>query len=462
MTRLARPALIHAAIAAAAACSTALSDPCKTVPIEGEVSETAPAAVSIPPSLLLAASRTHDAIRSELRILDSSGRPVPFAIRPAASRTVETVPEFHPLAIVSAAETNDTLVVDASWPSGDIPQRFMSLRVSTPLSDFEEQVDVYADGRRIGGGTVCDRSRFADVRVDTVPLPSDFHRKLRVVFSKPTSEQSSPTYERSDSTDPSGESAGTVTRRTVSERAFRIDSLSVSIPVERTKSTPLPPWKIPVDAKPRPGKDESITLYHVDAAFLPVCGVTFDVGADSSSCSIPCCSIAVGRRFRDNDWINVASGPIYSKDYARITGNAENTDELRFPSSVREGNLLVSVTRFSGDGTRNSQYPLAFSVEREDAIFLAYPGERYSLALEKGANGPGFDPRIFDAMLSKRDAVRMTTPEDNAFTVLHDADSPSGFLNPVAVASVAAFVALGIACLLLFRRQNRQDAGAGE
>ena len=96
-------------------------------PVAGVVSQECVAAVSASPQLYAAATpgRT-DALRSELRVRDSKGRDIPYAVRPQQTRRTEISKEWRNLKIVRVSESEGRLVVDAEFqvlPDSPAPSR---------------------------------------------------------------------------------------------------------------------------------------------------------------------------------------------------------------------------------------------------------------------------------------------------------------------------------------------------
>ena len=174
-----------AAVAASLALSAFAAD--MRIALKGDIDAEQAVAAPVRPVLYSGASRRPDGLAAELRIVDGSGKAVPFAIRRSMIRTVSEKLEWVRLSIVSAVDTNGTLAVEAEWPAGaPHPGRFASLRVGTPLLDFDERITVSADDVTLAEGEIYDRRRFADVRKDEVNLDASFRRRIKVVFSKPT------------------------------------------------------------------------------------------------------------------------------------------------------------------------------------------------------------------------------------------------------------------------------------
>ena len=91
-----------AAIAASVALSALAAD--MRVELKGEIDAEQAVAAPVKPALYHAATRKPDGLASGLRVVDGSGNPVPFAIRPSMVRTVSEKLEWVRLSIVSAVD----------------------------------------------------------------------------------------------------------------------------------------------------------------------------------------------------------------------------------------------------------------------------------------------------------------------------------------------------------------------
>ena len=138
-----------------------------------------------------------DALERELRIQDRQGRDVAYAIRPKVVRTSRIEKEWHRLSLTSLTETNGQLVIEAEYPSGTgCPDRFIALKVDTPLHDFEEHVVVASEGNILAEGAFCDYRKYADLRKVEMPFETTFARRISVTFSKPVSPEAFAMFER--------------------------------------------------------------------------------------------------------------------------------------------------------------------------------------------------------------------------------------------------------------------------
>lgn len=406
--------------------------------LEGEVAAEQAVAAAISPALYSATSRRPDALAAELRVLDGSGRPVPYATRPFATRVATVTCEWRKLSIVSAKETDGALVVTAEWPDGaPAPQRLLSLKVATPLADFDEHVIVYADDTPVAEGDIFDKRRFADVRRDEIRLDAPFGRTLTVVFTKAVSEEAHRDFVKTSSP-----ASGQTVRRAYSERAFRVDSLSVSSPKEVVSLEYAPPFEVSLAAKPFVDAKARKTVVEFDASFMPVVGVALDVKDRNFSRMV-----RVMRR-ENGGWRAVASGRIGSVDLPDEKGR---NLEISLGGELREGALRVEMDDMDDGPLKLADTPVTLKVRRYDAVFIAKPGETYSLAVEKGARKPRYDLHLINHIAGRRDLARFEAAKMSPESACVGPAESTVWIwpdwNPVTVASIVAFVVL---CALAF------------
>ena len=429
-----------AAIAASVALSAFAAD--MRVELKGEIDAEQAVAAPVKPALYHAATRKPDGLASELRVVDGSGNPVPFAIRPSMVRTVSEKLEWVRLSIVSATDTNGTLAVEAEWPA-ETPQpgRFASLKVGTPLADFDERITVSADDVVLAEGEIYDRRKFADVRKENIKLDASFRRRIKVVFSKPTAEVAARNFEK---TVVEGSESATATRRVFSEQAFRVDSISVSVPKEVVSYDPVKPYECSLAVKPEFDAKAKKTYFEFDAAYQPIRAFSLDVKDRNFSRNVRLMVRANG------GWRQVALGRISSID---LPGEKKSNLEIPLHGEVRENILRIEVDDMDNPRLEYGDMPVKLSVAAYDAVFIAKPGEKYALTVVKGAEKPRYDSQVLDYLLKSRNLKRFECealddwPDDCGPTAIWMTTS----FNPVAIASTAAFIILAVLALVLFR-----------
>ena len=437
-----------AAVAASLALSAFAAD--MRIDLKGDIDAEQAVAAPVRPVLYSGASRRPDGLAAELRVVDGSGKAVPFAIRRSMIRTVSEKLEWVRLSIVSAVDTNGTLAVEAEWPAGaPHPGRFASLRVGTPLLDFDERITVSADDVTLAEGEIYDRRRFADVRKDEVKLDASFRRRIKVVFSKPTEEVASQNIER---TVVEGAESGTATRRVFSERAFRVDSLSVSVPKEVVSYEPSRPYEGSFAAMPEFDAKAKKTYIDFDAAYMPICALSLDVKDRNFSRNVRLLTRANG------GWRQIASGRIGSID---LPGEKKSNLAIPLHGEVREEVLRIEVDDMDNPQLEYGDMPVKFSVAAYDAVFIAKPGGKYALTVVKGAEKPRYDSQVLDYLLKSRNLKRLecVALDDGQFGGAAPTAMWISTCNPVAVASAAAFIILLVLAFVLFKSNGSAKEG---
>ena len=427
-----------AAIAASVALPALAAD--MRLELKGDIDAEQAVAAPVRPVLYSGATRKPEGLFSELRVVDSSGNAVPFAYRPSLVRTVSEKLEWVRLSIVSATDTNGTLAVEAEWPAGTPqPGRFASLKVGTPLKDFDERITVSADDVTLAEGEIYDRRKFADVRKEDVKLDASFRRRIKVVFSKPTAEVAASNFER---TVVEGSESGTATRRVYSEQAFRVDSLSVSVPKELVSYEPVKPYECSLAVKPEFDAKAKKTYFEFDAAYMPLRAFSLDVKDRNFSRNVRLMVRANG------GWRQIALGRISSID---LPGEKKSNLEIPLHGNVREGVLRIEVDDMDNPRLEYGDMPVTLSVAAFDAVFIAKPGEKYALTVAKGAEKPRYDSQLLDYLLKSRNLKRLECEAlDDG---LGDCGPTAIWItwNPVAIASTAAFIILAVLAFVLFR-----------
>ena len=126
---------------------------------------------------------------------------------------------------------------------------------------------------------------------------------------------------------------------------------------------------------------------------------------------------------------------------------------------VREGILRVEVDDMD-DPLEYGYEPIKLLIKPYDAIFIAKGGEKYSLAIERGAKRPRYDSQVLDYLMKTRTLKRLeyASPVDGLGGLAPAEISVAAKVNPVAIASAAAFIALLALSIFLFR-SNGKNAG---
>jgi len=433
-------------------------------PVTGVVTEECAVAVSASPMLYSAATLgREDALRSELRVRDSKGRDVPYAVRAAKTRIADEAREWRKLTVTRVAEEGGRLVVDAEFPSGaSRPERFLALKVETPLTDFEQSVEVSSDGVPLASGVLCDYRKFADLRVVEMPLEASFRRALTVTFAKPTSAAASAAFERTIRENGEGKLEAKSVRESVVSRPFRIDSLSVAVPKTRVSFEAALPMEVSTACTVETDRKAKKTVIETTVFGLPTTALA--VNATDRNFSR---KVAVFRRM-DARWHPLASGRISA---VNLPGERKSSLEIAFGREVREMALRIEIENddnppltLATTSDAGVGLPVTLKVTQYDIVFVAVPGETYSLVVEPGADRPRYDEAILGYIDRVQDPVRFEirgkTGSGDPCGIIGGEDGPTAIwlttrLNVIPVVSVIVFAVLGLICIRLIKSGNR-------
>ena len=432
-----------------------------TWPVTGVVTEECAVAVSVKPMLYSATTRgREDALRSELRVRDSKGRDIPYAFRAAKTRVVDEVKDWRELKVTRVTETDGRLVVDAEFPAGSSnPERFLALKVATPLTDFEQSVEVSSEGVPLASGVLCDYRKFADLRVTEMPLEASYRRTLTVTFAKPTSEAAAAAFERTIRESGEGKLEEKSVRESVVNRPFRIDSLSVAVPRTRVRFEAAPPMEVLTACTVDTDAKTKKTVLETSVFGLPMTAIAINAVDRNFSRKV-----AVFRRM-DARWYPLASGRVSA---VNLPGEKKSNLEIAFGREVRETALRVEIEnddnppltleRTSDEGVG---LPLTLKVTQYDIVFVATPGEKYSFVVEPGADRPRYDEAILGYIDRVQDPVRfeIKLPLCDGDDVLNGENGPTAIwlttrFDVIPFISVIVFVVLGLICIRLIKSTN--------
>ena len=430
-------------------------------PVTGVVTEECAVAVSCHPILYSAATQgREDALKRELRVRDSKGRDVPYALRAAKTRVVEEVKEWRELKVTRVSETDGRLVVEAEFPENvSRPERFLALKVATPLTDFEQSVEVSSEDVPLASGVLCDYRRFADLRVTEMPLEASFRRTLTVAFSKPTSEAAAAAFERTIRENGEGKLEAKSVRESVVNRPFRIDSLSVAVPKTRVSFESAPPMVVSTACTVETDAKAKKTVLETSTFGLPATAIAINATDRNFSRKV-----AVFRRM-DARWHPLATGRISA---VNLPGEKKSSLEIAFGREVRETALRIEIenddnpplTLATTSDAGAEGFPVTLKVTPYDIVLVAAPGEKYSLVVEPGADRLRYDEAILGYIDRVQDPVRFeisgnTGGGDPYGIIIGGEDGPTAvwLTTPgvIPAVSVVVFVILGIVCIRLVK-----------
>lgn len=432
-----------------------------TWPVTGVVTEECAVAVSVKPMLYSATTQgREDALRSELRVRDSKGRDIPYAFRAAKTRVVDEVKDWRELKVSRVTETDGRLVVDTEFPAGSSnPERFLALKVATPLTDFEQSVEVSSEGVPLASGVLRDYRKFADLRVTEMPLEASYRRTLTVTFAKPTSEAAAAAFERTIRESGEGKLEEKSVRESVVNRPFRIDSLSVAVPRTRVRFEAAPPMEVLTACTVETDAKTKKTVLETSVFGLPMTAIAINAVDRNFSRKV-----AVFRRM-DARWHPLASGRVSA---VNLPGEKKSNLEIAFGREVRETALRVEIENddnppltFETTSDAGVGLPLTLKVTQYDIVFVATPGEKYSFVVEPGADRPRYDEAILGYIDRVQDPVRfeIKLPLYDGDDVLNGENGPTAIwlttpFDVIPFISVIVFVVLGLICIRLIKSTN--------
>ena len=174
--------------------------------------------------------------------------------------------------------------------------------------------------------------------------------------------------------------------------------------------------------------------------------------------------VAVFRRM-DARWHPLATGRISA---VNLPGERKSNLEIAFGREVRETALRVEIenddnppltletTSDAGVGL-----PLTLKVTQYDIVFVATPGEKYSLVVEPGADRPRYDEAILGYIDRVQDPARfeIKLPLYDGDDVLNGENGPTAIwlttpFDVIPFVSAIVFAVLGLVCIWLIKSTN--------
>lgn len=180
--------------------------------------------------------------------------------------------------------------------------------------------------------------------------------------------------------------------------------------------------------------------------------------------------VAVFRRM-DARWHPLTTGRISA---VNLPGERKSNLEIAFGREVRETALRVEIENddnppltLETTSDAGVVLPLTLKVTPYDIVFVAAPGENYSLAVEPGADRPRYDEAILGYIDRVQDPVRfeIKLPLYDGDDVLNGENGPTAIwlttpFDVIPFISVIVFVVLGLICIRLIKSTNppKQEA----
>lgn len=383
-------------------------------PIQGTVSERGIVAVDIPPIVRTQTNRkSPTAFEDEFRVRNGKDEDVPYVIRPRQVMRIDHETRWQTLQVSAVRETNGQLTVEAAWPYHYRDREVLeTVRIDTPLTDFEQTVAVSAGGKEVARARLCDYSRFAQFRRTEFQLPRVAAERLVFTFSRPTSEQESATFERMIATRSGGKFDAQTVRRQVTERPFRVSGISVSYQAEVRRYEPAAPNWVVVKSERKEDPERRCTYFYFNAGNLPLVGLQTDFtrGNFDRPVALEVC--------RNHEWYQVHEGRFRSID---LGARQENCQSMHW-SSPTPCEMCRLVVR-NGDSPLLKGDPerlVKVACPAEEVVFIADPDEHYEGLCVAGATRPVYDEAIRTVLRNVAVAGRDGRPQSPVQTLRFD------------------------------------------
>lgn len=420
-------------------------------PLTGQVAERCVVAAEFPPTLRAQTyAQTPTAFENEFRIRNSRGEVVPYVLRNRKIMRVTHQSRWQTLQVTSVSETNGLLTVETVWPAG-VPSvnAFQQVRISTPLTDFEQNVTVRADGREVARARLCDYSRFAQFRQTQFTFSNPYSKNMTFVFSKPTSEKEAATFEKMIQMRGDGKVDAQSIRRQVTERPFKVTEIAVAYETSVTHWENALSRAVSVRCSRSEDAKAKCSYFTFNAGYLPIerIDIAFDRGTYE-------------RKAHLEKWTGERWQILHS---SRCLIRALDLPEAQTrQASIGWGSVqclgLCRLVVENGDSpplTGDLAKLLHLACPSEEIVFLAEPGESYVATFVKDGKCPVYDQAVSHYIADRRvpctyafgkelSEKQLDLPIANAL--------PSWLMeHGVKIATVAAFVILLGVCFALFR-----------
>lgn len=376
---------------------------------------------------------------SDLRIVSEDSTTVPFLLRPRQTTEPRiTRRSWRSQELTARPVGEDRFELRVSLDKDD-PQP-THLRIVTPLSDFEQQVDVYSlpeDGSEpeqlVDGALIFDYSAVVDVRRDTVKLPDSSARHFRVDIRAMAEDVESP-YLNLTRNLQGGKETSRQERTQIRRRPFRINQIDW-IREEthpRVKEIVKVDWPVTMET---PTLDEKLsrTLIEIKTQRQPVS--SFVIAASSSNFSrrvlIEVLETGPGR----SGWKEIGSGTVHRFSFR---GLEEEELEVKFPETRSDAFRLVIENR---DSPALDVSAITARGAVHEAVFLAETAKTYALLYEADVDAPDYDLAALQRLFNEG-SEPVTARLDAQQSRTDAAPAPFGFKkllnNPFALGGIAA------------------------
>ncbi|MHC4876622.1 MAG: hypothetical protein ACYTGL_08995 [Planctomycetota bacterium] len=422
-------------------------------PIEFSTSITRDELVAAPLDSQVYASASEDL--SDLRVIDGDGNAVPFLIRKQRTTEPRITRRSWKAEDLSARPAGDGYFRILVSLDEDDPQP-THIRLVTPLSDFEQQVSVFALDEEgevleqvVEDALIFDYAAVVDARRDVIALPSGDARHFRIDVRAMAEDAESP-YLSLTRTIYDNKETSRQERTLIRRRPFRIDRIEWILEEShaRTKEIVSVDWSAEM-AEPIQDEDENQTLIEIRTHRQPIS--SFEIQTQSRNFSRTVLVEIPKLRAGLQDWEQIGTGAV--RQFS-IRDLEEEEIEVGFPESRSDTFRMIIENRDSP--------PLEISkvIARgpvHEAVFLASPEREYSLVYEADVEAPDYDLAAINRLL--HDGAEPIVAELSDQQERKDAD-PAAFdlkdiLNNAYVLGSIAVVLIALLGWALFSASKR-------
>ncbi|MBI1309865.1 hypothetical protein GC176_01050 [bacterium] len=336
---------------------------------------------------------------SDLRIVSGERQTVPFLLRKRQTTELRTTRRNWPAGELTARPVEeDRFEIRVSLGKDD-PQP-THLRLVTPLSDFEQQVDVYSVSEDstepkllVEGELIFDYSAVVDVRRDTVELPKNSARHFRIDVRAMTDDVESP-YLNLTRNLQGKEEVSRQERTLIRRRPFRINRIEWirEESHQRVKDVVAVDWPTKMAATTLDEK-LSRTVIEITTQRQPISSFVVETGSSNFSRSVvvEVPDTSPGR----SDWKQIGDGTIHRFSFRDLD---EEKLKVEFPETRSDSFRLIIENRDSPPleiSTVTARGPV------HEAVFLTQPSQSCSLLYDADTEAPDYDLAALNRLLGE-------------------------------------------------------------
>jgi hypothetical protein len=340
---------------------------------------------------------------SDLRIVSTDGKTLPFLLRPRQTtepRITRTTWRSSDLAARPVGDGRFEFQVSLDT---DDPQP-THLRVVTPLTNFEQQADIYSIDENgsepeqlVEGALLFDYSAVADVRRDTIELPGNSARHFRIEIHAMAENVESPYLQLTRNLQ-GGEEISRQERTQIRQRPFRVDRIEW-IREEthpRIKEIVKVDWPVTM-AAPVLDEERQQTVIDISTQRQPISSFVVETSSSNFSRRVLIETPESGTAIPG--WHQIGSGTIQRFSFRDLE---EEQLEISFPETRSSAFRLIIENRdspplhVSSVTARGSVHEAVFLTERELTLSLLFEAEvdapDYDLAALQRLFNEGSEP----------------------------------------------------------------------